>query len=44
MTDHRIDLTLYSLDRIIDGDISQLLASLRENDLEERIKFALERR
>jgi peptide chain release factor 1 len=44
MTDHRIDLTLYSLDRIIDGDIAQLLESLRGNDLDERIQYALERK
>ena len=44
MTDHRVDITLYSLDRIIDGGIGELLTSLRENDLEERIRFALERK
>ena len=44
MTDHRVEITLYSLDRIIDGGIGELLTSLRENDLEERIRFALERK
>lgn len=41
MTDHRIGLTLYALDRIIDGDLTELLAALRENDLDERLKLAL---
>ena len=44
MTDHRVEITLYSLDRIIDGGIGELLTSLRENDLDERIRFALERK
>jgi peptide chain release factor 1 len=44
MTDHRIELTLYSLDRIVEGEIQPLLDSLRENDLDERIKLALERK
>ena len=42
MTDHRIGLTLYSLDRIIDGDIQELLDALRANDVDERLKDALE--
>jgi peptide chain release factor 1 len=28
LTDHRIGLTLYELDRIIEGDLEQLLAAL----------------
>ena len=43
MTDHRIDLTLYSLDRIVEGEIQPLLDALGENDVDERIKLALER-
>jgi peptide chain release factor 1 len=43
MTDHRIDLTLYSLDRIIEGSLASLLDALKSNDLDERIKLALER-
>ena len=42
MTDHRIGLTLYSLDRIVEGEMSPLLDALREHDLDDRIKFALE--
>ena len=41
MTDHRIGLTLYALDRIVDGDMGQLLSALHENDLDERIRLAL---
>ena len=41
VTDHRIDLTLYSLDRIIEGNIDILLDALAENDLEERIAKAV---
>ncbi len=43
MTDHRIDLTLYSLDRIVEGDLGGLMDALKSNDLDERIKLALER-
>ena len=41
MTDHRIGLTLYSLDRIVEGELAPLLDALRENDLDERIRLAL---
>ena len=43
MTDHRIDLTLYSLDRIVSGELSPLLDSLARHDLDERLRLALER-
>ena len=41
MTDHRIGLTLYALDRIIDGDMQELLDALRNNDIDERLRLAL---
>ena len=41
MTDHRIGLTLYSLDRIVDGAMGDLLAALHAHDLDERIKTTL---
>ena len=44
MTDHRIDLTLYSLDRIVEGDMDALLDALSANDLDQRIRLALERK
>lgn len=37
LTDHRINLTLYSLDRIIEGNLTNLIAALRDHDLELRI-------
>lgn len=40
LTDHRIGLTLYSLDRIIEGEIGPVLDALRENDLNERVSHA----
>lgn len=44
MTDHRIGLTLYSLDRIINGEMEEVLTSLKKNDLDERIKVALQKK
>ena len=44
LTDHRIGLTIYSLDRIIDGDLGQVLDALHAHDVDERIKAALESR
>ena len=41
MTDHRIGLTLYALDRIVEGEMAPLLDALREHDLDDRIKVAL---
>ena len=41
LTDHRIGLTLYALDRIIDGDLVELLEALRNSDLDDRRKLAL---
>ncbi|OGV61707.1 MAG: peptide chain release factor 1 [Lentisphaerae bacterium RIFOXYC12_FULL_60_16] len=40
LTDHRINLTLYSLNRIIEGDMGDLLAALRRHDLDLRIRKA----
>ncbi len=44
MTDHRISLTLYSLDRIIEGEMGELMKGLRDNDLAERVRVELEKR
>ena len=41
MTDHRINLTLYRLDSIIDGDIAELIEALSLADLDERVKQAV---
>ncbi len=38
LTDHRINLTLYSLNRVIEGDLDNLLQALREDDLSSRLR------
>ncbi|MDD4870528.1 MAG: peptide chain release factor 1, partial [Kiritimatiellae bacterium] len=38
LTDHRINFTLYSLDKVIDGDIGELLTTLRERDVQLRLE------
>jgi peptide chain release factor 1 len=38
VTDHRIALTLYNLDRLIDGDLGELIQSLQAADITERLK------
>jgi peptide chain release factor 1 len=38
ITDHRIGLTLYNLDRIIEGDLGEMIAALRSADMTERLK------
>ena len=40
LTDHRINLTLYSLDRIIDGELDELFEALSLADLNERVKLS----
>ncbi|CAN5444131.1 peptide chain release factor 1 [soil metagenome] len=38
ITDHRIGLTLYNLDRVIEGDLGEMLNALQNADLQERLK------
>ena len=38
VTDHRINLSLYSLDRIMAGDLSEMVAALKDYDREQRLK------
>ncbi|MFZ4621832.1 MAG: peptide chain release factor 1 [Bacteroidota bacterium] len=38
VTDHRIGLTLYNLDRFIDGDIDEMIEALRLADRAEKLK------
>jgi len=38
VTDHRIHLTLYRLEEILDGDLDELLAALREEDERRRLE------
>lgn len=42
VTDHRIGLTLYNLDRFLEGDIGEMLAALQTADMEERLQAATE--
>ena len=38
LTDHRIGLTLYNLDRVIDGDLDEMIRALQTADMAERLK------
>ncbi|MCU0915046.1 MAG: peptide chain release factor 1 [Planctomycetes bacterium] len=38
VTDHRIGLSLYNLDKVIAGDMDEVIAALREHDRLQRIK------
>ena len=37
MTDHRINLTLYKIDAIMDGDLSELLVALAQEHQAEQL-------
>jgi len=41
LTDHRINLTLYSLDRIVEGQLDDVIGPLREQAVEARLKAEL---
>ena len=38
VTDHRIALTLYNLDRVMDGELNELISELQSADVAERLK------
>jgi len=38
ITDHRIGLTLYNLDRVMEGDIGEMIKTLQAADMAERLK------
>jgi len=38
MTDHRINLSLYSLEKIMAGELGEVIAALKEHDKQERLK------
>jgi len=38
VTDHRINLSLYSLDKIMAGDMSEIIAALKEHDKQQRLE------
>ncbi|HOW69818.1 MAG TPA: peptide chain release factor 1 [Phycisphaerae bacterium] len=37
-TDHRINMDLYSLDRVMQGELDELIAALQKRDIEDRLK------
>jgi peptide chain release factor 1 len=43
LTDHRCNLTLYKLDRIVQGDLNDLITELLAFDRNERLKAGEER-
>ncbi len=38
VTDHRINLSLYSLDKIMAGDLDELVTALKDYDRQQRLK------
>ncbi len=40
VTDHRIGLTLYNLDRFVEGDMDEMVAALQQRDMEDRLAEA----
>ena len=40
MTDHRIGLTLYTLDLFMEGQMDEMVAALQASDLEQRLREA----
>jgi len=42
VTDHRIDLTLYKLDRVMDGDLDEIIEALKLDDRTRRLRAETE--
>jgi peptide chain release factor 1 len=42
VTDHRINMTLYSLDRFVEGEMDELVESLHDRDVELKLKVQLD--
>jgi peptide chain release factor 1 len=40
VTDHRIGLTLYNLDRFVDGELSEMIEALQAHDLQQKLDQA----
>ena len=38
VTDHRINLSLYSLDKVLAGDLAEIIAALKDYDQQQRLK------
>lgn len=43
VTDHRIGLSVYALDQVLDGDLDQIILPLIEHDTQERLKQLFQR-
>jgi len=43
VTDHRIELTLYTLDRVMEGEVDALVDALRQRDTELRLQELMKR-
>ncbi len=41
VTDHRVNLTLYKLQQVLEGDLDELISALTEHDIEEKLKAQL---
>lgn len=41
LTDHRLNLTLYSLDRIVEGEMGELLDAVQQFDIQQRLEAML---
>ena len=41
VTDHRIDLTVYNLDRFLEGELDELIEALRVADTEEKLRAGI---
>jgi peptide chain release factor 1 len=42
VTDHRIELTLYNLPFVLEGDLDDIIEPLMTHDLEEKLKAVME--
>ncbi len=38
VTDHRINLTIYDLESVLDGELDKIISPLREHDMEQMLK------
>lgn len=38
VTDHRINLSLYSLDKVILGDMGEIIKALQQYDIQQRVE------
>lgn len=38
LTDHRVNFTIYSLDKVIEGDLQEMMDTMQRNDAEDKIK------